>query len=220
MGWRLALAGMGAVTLACGGSDSGGSNPDLAVAKAPTASGDGQTGAAEALLTDSIRVLVTRDGTPEVGSTVTWATTVPGGSVSPTTSITDADGLAATTWTLGVVGGTEQASARVSGAGGSPVNFTATATGGSGARFGNTFFRSNHNNSSDPAVDTIAVGTTFKWWGTGGTHTVRSIGATNFTSSGTLSGSQTYSHLFDTPGTYQYDCSIHGSGMTGRIVVQ
>jgi plastocyanin len=25
---------------------------------------------------------------------------------------------------------------------------------------------------------------------------------------------------FNTPGTYTYDCSVHGSLMTGRIVVQ
>ncbi|MGH7498417.1 MAG: cupredoxin domain-containing protein [Gemmatimonadales bacterium] len=31
---------------------------------------------------------------------------------------------------------------------------------------------------------------------------------------------QIYSVTFDTPGTYEYDCSIHASQMTGRVVVQ
>jgi plastocyanin len=30
----------------------------------------------------------------------------------------------------------------------------------------------------------------------------------------------TYSVVFNTPGTYTYDCGVHGTAMTGRIVVQ
>jgi plastocyanin len=36
-----------------------------------------------------------------------------------------------------------------------------------------------------------------------------------------LSGNgTTYTFTFNTPGTYQYDCAIHGELMTGRVVVQ
>lgn len=220
MGWQVALLALGATSLACGG-DSGddGNGPDQTIAMAPGNSGDDQAGTALTPLTDSIRVMVTEGGAPAAGVTVTWATTVAGGSVSPATSVTDADGFAATRWTVGAVNGSQLASARVSGAGGSPVIFSATVSGGSGAIFGNTFFRSNKNLSDDPAVDTILAGGTFKWWGTGGSHTVRSTGATSFTSSLTLTGDETYSVTFPVSGVYEYDCQIHTSAMTGRVVV-
>jgi plastocyanin len=89
---------------------------------------------------------------------------------------------------------------------------------------GNIFFKSGHNGTQNPAVDTVAAGTTVTWtWtGTGSTpHSVRSDAAPAFTSSQTMTGNgQTYTFAFTTPGTYHYDCAIHGSAMTGTIVVQ
>jgi plastocyanin len=29
-----------------------------------------------------------------------------------------------------------------------------------------------------------------------------------------------YTVTFNTPGTYSYDCAVHGAAMSGRIVVQ
>jgi len=89
---------------------------------------------------------------------------------------------------------------------------------------GNIFFKSGNNSTQNPAIDTVAVGTTVTWtWtNTGSTpHSVQSEGATTFTSSATQSGDgKTYSFTFTTPGTYEYDCAVHGDAMTGRIVVQ
>lgn len=89
---------------------------------------------------------------------------------------------------------------------------------------GNDFFQSGHNGSTNPAVDTIPAGTmvTWTWTNTGSTaHSVHSEGTTSFASSTILSGSgKTYSVTFTTPGTYQYDCAVHGQAMSGRIVVQ
>jgi plastocyanin len=89
---------------------------------------------------------------------------------------------------------------------------------------GNIFFRSARNGSCDPAVDTVISGTmvTWTWTGTGGTsHSIESEGSPSFTSSAIMAGNgSTYSFQFNTPGTYQYDCAVHGSAMTGRIVVQ
>jgi len=89
---------------------------------------------------------------------------------------------------------------------------------------GNIFFQSAHNSTQNPAVDTVAVGTTVTWtWtNTGDTpHSVESEGSPGFTSSTTQSGNgATYTFAFTTPGTYTYDCAVHGSAMTGRIVVQ
>ncbi|MEO7987398.1 MAG: plastocyanin/azurin family copper-binding protein [Gemmatimonadales bacterium] len=103
-----------------------------------------------------------------------------------------------------------------------------TGGGGGGAAgtvtVGNIFFRSGHNGTTNPAVDTVAAGTTVTWtWtGTGGTsHSVLSTGSPSFTSSPTQSGDgKTYTFTFVTPGTYQYDCVVHGTAMSGTIVVQ
>ncbi len=85
-------------------------------------------------------------------------------------------------------------------------------------------FMSAHNGTRNPAVDTIAVGGTATWtWdansGAYAGHSVRSVGTTRFTSSAVKS-SGTYAVTFDTAGVYQYDCAVHGSAMTGTIVVR
>ena len=51
-------------------------------------------------------------------------------------------------------------------------------------------------------------------------HSVQSTGSPSFTSSGIQTGAgQSYQFTFSTPGTYQYDCAVHGQMMTGTIVV-
>lgn len=87
---------------------------------------------------------------------------------------------------------------------------------------GNNFFRSDRNGTCNTAVDTIAAGATVTWTWTGATsHSVRSKGTPSFPSSIVMTGAgQTYSVTFDTPGSYDYDCSVHPSQMTGRVVVQ
>ena len=88
---------------------------------------------------------------------------------------------------------------------------------------GDIFFTSARNGSSNPAVDTVAVNGTVTWtWAAGADlpHSVQSTGSPSFTSSGILSGAgNTYQFTFTAPGTYQYDCAVHGQLMTGRIVV-
>jgi plastocyanin len=87
---------------------------------------------------------------------------------------------------------------------------------------GNDFFRSAHNGSVNPAVDTVAAGSTVTWaWNAAGSHSVHSTGALSFPSSAIVgAATSTYSSTFNTPGTYAYDCAVHGAAMTGRIVVQ
>ena len=88
---------------------------------------------------------------------------------------------------------------------------------------GDIFFTSALNSSSNPAVDTVAVNGTVTWtWAAGEVlpHSVQSVGSPSFTSSGILSGAgNTYQFRFTAPGTYQYECAVHGQLMTGRIVV-
>ncbi|MEO8336561.1 MAG: Ig-like domain-containing protein [bacterium] len=67
------------------------------------------------------------DGLGASGVTVDFAAVTGGGSVSPTSAVTDADGLAQTTWTPGNTIGSQTATASAVGLTGSPVTFTATA---------------------------------------------------------------------------------------------
>jgi plastocyanin len=292
----------------------------VTIAKSGAPNGDAQAATVATALTDSLRVVVLEDGSPKAGATVSWGTTS-GGSVSPSSAQTDANGLAATRWTLGQTAGAQTARATLSGATGSPVTFSATGNPGPATaftldagnaqfalinqafttpltvkvadQFGNgisgatvnwavqsgsltisggatsntnaagiasntitaggtagsgqirattaavpavnidfstttyraivaatitTTFRSRHNNTVNPAVDTVQAGQSVLWTVDGG-HTVQSQGAPSFTSSGNLITGQTYSVTFNTPGTYQYDCAIHGALMTGRVVV-
>jgi hypothetical protein len=73
---------------------------------------------------DSLTVVV-RDGfgNPVPGVTVTF-TPSGGGTVSPATAVTRADGTARTAWTLGTTPGTQSVQASIAGA--APVTFTAT----------------------------------------------------------------------------------------------
>src|SRR6266404_6428413 len=88
---------------------------------------------------------------------------------------------------------------------------------------GDIFFKSVLNGSSNPAVDTVAVNGTVTWtWATTEAlpHSVQSTGSPSFTSSAIQQGAgKTYQFTFTAPGTYQYDCAVHGQMMTGTIVV-
>ena len=89
---------------------------------------------------------------------------------------------------------------------------------------GNIFFKSGHNGSANPAVDTVAVNGTVTWtWTSSGNvpHSIQSLGSPSFTSSAVQTGDgSTHQVKFSTPGTYQYDCAVHGTMMSGTIVVR
>jgi adhesin/invasin len=314
-----------AVGSACGGSGGGlTGTPQPAIQKAASASGDAQTALVGTALTSPLRVTVTLSGTPQQGTTVTWAAGGSDGSVSPTSSVTDAGGIATTAWTLGQTAGAQRATASLAGATGSPVTFTASATPGAatqlvlsggdgqtgtpnatlsgalkvkvGDQFGNgvqgvsvawqvtggtasvqpassstdasgiaqtavtlggtlgpvtitatsaaltgspvtfhatvgsfpssaavqigdNFFKSSQN-LTNPAVDTIGVNGVVTWTWTGlANHSVQSTGSPSFTSS-TTKATGTYSFTFTSAGTYIYDCIVHGTVMSGTIVVK
>ena len=89
---------------------------------------------------------------------------------------------------------------------------------------GNTFFQSVHNGSQNPAVDTIAAGNVVTWtWNAAGSHSIQSTGIPPevFRNSIVMNAAgSTYSVRLLHPGTYTYDCAVHGTAMTGRIVVR
>ena len=125
---RILRAGVLVATLALGGcGDSTGEGP------VPVAiellDGNGQDGSTGAALAAPLRVVVTDElGDSAPGVDVTWSVTAGGGSITPE-STTDANGIAAATFTLGPANGEHRAEAAVAGLDGSPVEFTAVAGG-------------------------------------------------------------------------------------------
>jgi hypothetical protein len=92
------------------------------------AGGNGQAAGVGSPLANPLRVKVSDaagNGVP--GVTVAWSVVSGGGAVSPVSSNTDADGIAATVFTLGPTEGEQQAQAEVTGLSGSPAVFTGTA---------------------------------------------------------------------------------------------
>ena len=71
---------------------------------------------------------------------------------------------------------------------------------------------------------TIAAGARVTWtWNAAGSHSIRSTGLPPeiFRNSIVMSAAgSTYSVRIFNPGTYDYDCAVHGAAMTGRIVVK
>jgi plastocyanin len=127
-GWLISCAVAAFAAQACGGSSDSTGAPKPVIAKAASASGDGQTGQVGTALANPLRVLVTLSGNPKQGESVAWAAAGTGASVNPTSSVTDASGIATTAWTLGSVAGSQSATATLAGATGSPQTFTATAS--------------------------------------------------------------------------------------------
>ena len=188
--------------------------------------GDNQTGMINTALPTPHSVIVhDSHGNVVPMVPVTWSVGVGGGSVNPTNTTTGSNGVASTTRTLGPTLGTQTDTARTPGLAGSPVGFTATgalAVQVGGDIYNNVFFKSVHNGSQNPAVDTIPAGAAVIWeWVGSLSHGVESTGSTSFPNSSIMTGAgKSYSWTFTSPGTYTYDCLVHGVQMTGRVVVQ
>lgn len=218
------------IVTGCGDSGDGdGNGPDpaaLAAAKAEP-SGDAQSGTAGQNLANPLRIVVLRGGAPEAGAVVTWSATGTGASLTPTVDTTGADGISSSIWHLGAEVGTQTAHAAVQGgAEGAPILFTATAAQAPGGPPTDVEIKllNSGGNRFDPANVTIPVGTKVTWTWVGGFHDVTPAGDPAFPGSGVPVGPpNSFSHTFNSPGTYVYFCSVHGSptaGMRGTIVVQ
>src|SRR4051794_1259425 len=125
----LGLVCAGLPALGCGGGDGGSNEPPPSTTSIAKTAGDAQPGAVGQVLPEPLVVTVTDGDVASVGSTVTWSASG-GGSVDPTSVVTDASGNASTTWTLGTTSGSQTAQATLTGASGSPVTFTASAVAG------------------------------------------------------------------------------------------
>ena len=70
-----------------------------------------------------------------------------------------------------------------------------------------------------PSTITVPIYTTVKWTNKDAvTHTVTSTSSAASFDSGNINSGGTYSHQFNTSGTYPYKCSIHPN-MTGTVIV-
>jgi plastocyanin len=227
---RTGLAGMAALTLVSlsgcnSGGDSGPSEPPVTIVKAPTKSGDGQTGVVGEALVSPLQVLVTRDGEPAQNVEVQW-TAGNEGSMNPETSESNEDGIAQSAWILGPETGTQSASARVTDAIGSPVSFTAEAEEPGTSPGATVQVLTVGGNRFSPRDVTILVGQTVTWvWPEGGNpHNVApSDGAFPPRSGDVVTGPATYAYTFTGAGVYTYYCEAHGlpggTGMAGTVTV-
>jgi plastocyanin len=208
---------------ACGGSDgpTDGNNDTPTMSKG-NPSGDAGSGAPGTAL-PALRVRILRGSTPVAGTTVTWAVTAGGGTVSPTSSQTAADGDATTTLTLPATAGTVTVPASASGVNGSPQTFTATSV-----AVGNTAAVQVQNNQFQPASASVKAGGTVTFtWATGAAgHNVTPVAPATIPASpglpALLNAPQSFDQVFPAQGTFVYFCASHGSataGMRGTITV-
>lgn len=137
------------VGLACS-SDSGGGPNTPTPSSVSVNAGNTQVGVAGQTLATPLAVIV-RDAAsnPVAGVSVTWAAASGGGSVTPTSSTTDASGVASTTRTLGPAAGNHTTTATVSGL--APATFTAVSQIQGAFQMGSRFVT--------PLVDTVLATT-------------------------------------------------------------
>ena len=115
--------------LLVGGACGDNHKPSAAASAMEIFGGNGQGGAPSNALHDSLRVKVKDEtGNPVSGVMVAWSVVSGGGTVSPSSSATNSDGVAATQFTLGLTEGEQRAQAQVGGLAGSPAVFTEIAT--------------------------------------------------------------------------------------------
>jgi Copper binding proteins, plastocyanin/azurin family len=183
--------------------------------------GDLQVGPINTVLSTPVSVkALDQFGNGVPGVSVDWAVTSGTASMVPTLGTTNGSGVSSSTVTMGGTAGPITITATSVGLNGSPLTFNLTATPPPlTVSIGSFFFRSDRNASSNPAVDTVAVGGAVQWNWTGGSHGVESLGPQHFTNSAIGIG-LTYTVVFTQPGTYNYQCLVHLSLMTGTIVVQ
>ena len=219
-----------AVAAACGSYEDGGDlyggpGPDPAALSAARSepSGNAQSGTAGEDLANPLRIVVLRGDSPAAGTVVTWSATGDGAGLTPSVDTTGTDGISTSIWHLGSEAGAQTARAAVAGADGSPVTFSATAAAPAGGPTA-VVIQLLSSNRFEPANVTVPAGTTVTWNWASGFHDVTPGGNPAFTGSGSpVSAPNSFSQTFNTPGTYLYFCTVHGSpssGMRGTIVVQ
>jgi plastocyanin len=188
-----------------------------AAAELEKISGDRQVGVVgENLAARLVAKVSDQFGNGVAGVAVGWSAS--DGSLSSPSVTTDQSGSSAVTVTLPETAGAITITATAEGLIGSPQTYTAEAT-----EAPTTADVSVVNNSFNPGALTISAGMTVIWtWApTAVQHNVAPTGGTEPARSGNpRDGPFTYQYTFNTPGTYNYVCEVHGPSMSGVITVQ
>lgn len=177
-------------------------------------SGGGQT---EEASTQFAQPLVARVadgfGNSVPGVIVAWEVLSGSATLGQATDTTGADGRSSVTVTAGADAGAVSVRATAQPLSGAPVQFSLTVVPAS-------THVTIHNNFFSPTPVNIAVGGAVKWIWEGTQHNVTSdSGPAPFPNSPTQAAGATYGPIvFNTAGTYYYECTVH-IGMTGSIVV-
>jgi plastocyanin len=209
----------------CGADDREAPTPDdFAIEKPAQGSGDEQVGIVGRPLPEDLRVLVTRAGEPAEGITVYWSTAE--GSVSPTSDLTDADGISSSRWTLKDLFAQQGAFASLEPAGPPQVVFLAIAAPDPEA-VNTVKVLNDGGNRFEPASITVTVGDTVNWFwpvGSVGHNILPDDGDLPPNSGAPADHPKFLSFRFTIPGVYHYHCTVHGGpggvGMAGTVTVR
>jgi hypothetical protein len=216
----MAVSGLVAALGACGGTEGPGTGPGDS-GQIAVQGGNAQTATVASSLAP-YQVLVTDlGGAPKPGVAVFWTVVSGGGTIPSPNSISDANGLASATATLGSVAGVQTVHASAPGYTGSPVTFASTAT----ADVPTAILRRTGNAQNGGVGDTLALplevrvvdqfqngvpGTTVAW-------TVASGGGT-VTAPATITDQQGITQVRavmpDSAGTVMITAAVQGLGQT------
>jgi plastocyanin len=164
-----------------------------------------------------IHTVTTRDAhsNPTSGVAIDWAVATGGGTISPGSNFTGANGSASATRTLGAGLGDQTATATAAGLAGSPAIFTTTAANVANVTVGGAL------NQFNPSSVSVAVNGTVTWtWAAGNSvqHNVTFDAVAGAPANITDRSAGGDSRIFTTAGIFDYQCTIH-FGMNGQVTV-
>jgi len=192
--------------------------PDTVATSIEITGGNGQSAIVGEVLEDPLTVVVKNaGGDPIAGKLVGWSVTAGDGTILQTETVTNNEGVAANFYSVGSSVGTDSIEVVVAANPDLKAVFTANVTAPPA-----TADVSVQDNIFDDDYVVVAAGGTVTWtWAGSNQHNVTWV-SDGLTDSPTQAAG-THSVTFDTPGTYVYYCSIHGSptsGMRGTVVVK
>jgi plastocyanin len=192
--------------------------PDTVATSIEITGGNGQSAIVGEILENPLTVVVkSAGGEPIGGKLVSWNVTAGDGFILQTETVTNGVGVATNFYQVGSSEGTESIDVVVTGNPDVKAIFTANVTAPPA-----TADVSVQDNVFEADYVVVAAGGTVTWtWAGSNQHNVTWASGGWPNSATQTSG--THSVTFDTPGTYVYYCSIHGSatsGMRGTVVVK
>jgi plastocyanin len=192
--------------------------PDTVATSIEITGGNGQSAIVGEVLEDPLTVVVENaSGGPIAGKLVGWSVTAGDGTILQTETVTNAEGVATNFYSVGSSVGTDSIEVVVAANPDLKAVFTANVTAAPA-----TADVSVQDNIFDDDYVVVAAGGTVTWtWAGSSQHDVTWVSDELPDSPTQVAG--THSVTFDTPGTYVYYCSIHGSptsGMRGTVVVK